>query len=345
MEDHELTASVAAARRAVLEPGRSKQVGVQSAAGPRFELFHAAMSICSQKVRAVLAQKAAAYASHDMLIICMRGKDGLLTPAENYHPDYVRLRMVGNVGLGRGLVTGYVGVSSVASQGFDPCVVPTLVDHEKARVIVDSVAICRYIDAETVPANALIPADAALARRMTRQIEIVDATPHPAMLYGFHPEEDHRPDLLKHIMTTVYDDKVEALDWLIEQNRDDAELVLAYQAKIAKESGGKSVSRDGAFQRTARLKVQGVLQGLEADLRENGGDWLCGPSLTLADLFWGVSLIRLTYLGQGRLWSELPTVAAYFNRLRALPSLREEAVRATAASMPPSAHAAELEAA
>jgi hypothetical protein len=45
---------------------------------------------------------------------------------ENYHPDYIRLRLRG--GQGREMVSGYTGRSAVQSEGFDPAVVPTLVD-------------------------------------------------------------------------------------------------------------------------------------------------------------------------------------------------------------------------
>ena len=63
---------------------------------------------------------------------------------ENYHPDYVRLRIRGAPG--REFVNGYTGRSSATTEGFDPCVVPTLVDHETDQVLIDSRFICDHID-------------------------------------------------------------------------------------------------------------------------------------------------------------------------------------------------------
>ena len=99
---------------------------------PRFELYHFALSLCSQKVRATLAEKAVAYSAHDInLSMPLLG---------NYDPAYVRLRLAANPNAE--LAIGYTGRSSVETEGFDPAVVPTLVDHHGACVIADSVRIC-----------------------------------------------------------------------------------------------------------------------------------------------------------------------------------------------------------
>lgn len=81
----------------------------------------------------MLAEKGIAYLSHDMRITA----DNKTTP-DNYYPGYVRLRLQGAPEAK--LVTGYTGQSSVMTEGLDPCVVPTLVDHEKQKVVVDSSA-------------------------------------------------------------------------------------------------------------------------------------------------------------------------------------------------------------
>ena len=75
---------------------------------------------------------------------------------ENFRPGYVRLRMQGapsarwleeeepRVRLrmqgapSASFATGYTGRSAFSSEGFDACVVPTLVDHQAERVVVDS---------------------------------------------------------------------------------------------------------------------------------------------------------------------------------------------------------------
>ncbi|MHC6223557.1 hypothetical protein ACYU03_02000 [Pseudomonas sp. X10] len=104
--------------------------------------------------------------------------------------------------MNQALVNGYSGRTSVQSEGFDPCVVPTLIDYEAGRMIVDTL-------------------------------------PNGALFYGIHPGADCRPDILKWVMGTVYDYKIMVLEAMIAANADDSELVVAYRSKIAKESGGR----------------------------------------------------------------------------------------------------------
>ncbi|MFS2162616.1 glutathione S-transferase family protein [Variovorax sp. Varisp62] len=323
----------AAARAAVADPARITLVG--SSPEPRFELFHAASSLCSQKVRTVLHEKALAYRSNDMRILGAMGSEGLV-PAEHYDPAYIRLRLVAGRTLKRDYVSGYSGRTSVESEGFDPCVVPLLVDREAGRVIADSQRICVYLDEVSREPAQLLP-DAPDARaEVMRQVGIVDRIPNGALLYGFHPDADLRPDALKEAMRTVYDYKLMALQRLIDDNADDPELVAAYRAKIAKESGGKKVCQDPEFQRAARLQTAQLLADLERDLAAGTFGFSNGRAFSLADVLWGVNLVRLNYLGLASMWDALPHVTHYFELLAKRPSLCREAIRASLDSMPPS---------
>jgi 2,5-dichlorohydroquinone reductive dechlorinase len=333
-----LEAMIAKARKGILTDGKAEQRGNPTGtANGRFVLFHAGMSFCSQKVRAVLAQKGIAFESNEMIIIGSRNPaTGIVTAAENFYPDYVRLRLRGR-DRNKMLVNGYTGSSSVSAQGLDPCAVPTLVDLVEGRVIVDSARICQHIDGaiEDVP---LTPRVGREAEMMRKQIAAVDNTPHPALLYGFHPDNDTRPQLIQEGMTTAYIDKIDALTKLIAENSADAELVEAYQAKIVKESAGKAVSRDEVFQRNARSKVRAILERFSHDIADRDSVWICGNDLTLADLFWGVSLVRLQYLGLGHLWSDLTSLQGFYSRITSLASIRNEVINSTLKSMPPSDH-------
>ncbi len=101
-----LMAMTVAARATVPDPERIALVGGGTdSALP--ELFHAASSLCSQKVRAVLHEKALPYRSNDMRILgtwastarrCRR--------PSHYAPAYVRLGRAG--GRARVLGIGYV---------------------------------------------------------------------------------------------------------------------------------------------------------------------------------------------------------------------------------------------
>lgn len=335
MSHEQLMTLAAGARAAISDPARSRIVGNDT--NPRFELFHAASSLCSQKVRTVLFEKQLAYRSNDMLILSSMGADGIV-PAEHYHPPYVRLRLLAGQEIGSELVSRYSGRTSVETEGFDPCAVPLLVDYEASRVLADSRRICAYLDAISTGPVMLLPDDVSARSETMRQVSIVDQIPNGSLLYGFHPDDDRRPDALKTVMATVYDYKIAALEAMIAQNQDDAQLVAAYRAKIAKERGGKSVCHDPAFQRAARRHVAGLLKELDQTLGAAPAPYLAGASFSLADVLWGVNLVRLAYLGLASLWEDLPNVARYVDALARRPSLGKEAVRATIESLPPTRH-------
>jgi glutathione S-transferase len=327
----------AAARAAILDPRRIALVGGQ--ANPRFELFHAASSLCSQKVRTVLSEKRLSYRSNEMLILGSMGRDGLI-PAEHYSPAYVRLRLIAVRDSGLDFVSGYSGRTSVQTEGFDPCVVPLLVDHQSGRVVADSQQICSYLDAVSRQPIQLVPDDPEARSEVMRQVGIVDRIPNGALLYGFHPDADRRPGALKLAMETVYDVKLMALEALIAANAGDPALVAAYRAKIVKESAGSKVRHDPAFQRAARDRLGESLRDLERDLAAGTFSCLNGNPFSLADAFWGVNLIRVNYLGLSSMWSGLPHVQRYFEALARRPSLCREAVQASVNSMPPSKYMA-----
>ncbi len=171
-------------------------------------------------------------------------------------------------------------------------------------------------------------------QEVLRQLEAVDLTPHPGLLYGFHPDQDRRPPLIKDGMKTVYDEKIETLNALISRNSDDAGLIEAYRAKISKESGGRALQHDAAFQQAIRKSTHDRLAQLNLDLQRSRTDWLCSDALSLADIFWAVSLIRLRYLGLAVLWEDMPLIEAYYRMVTSLQSVREEVIAATIASMP-----------
>ncbi|TBZ47781.1 glutathione S-transferase family protein [Rhizobium leguminosarum bv. viciae] len=304
----------------------------------RFVLFHAAMSFCSQKVRATLSQRGIAYESNEMLILASRDRNGNLVPAENYGAEYVRLRRSGQLSGVAGLADSYSGISSVSLCGLDACAVPTLVDLKTGEVIVDSLRICVHIDSTVDGSESLIPIFDQDRQRVYRQLDAVDATPHPGLLYGFHPYEDRRPQVLRDAMKMVYDEKLETLAALAARHSADPGVVEAYQAKISKESAGRAVQRDAVFQEAIRKATRERLVQLNLDLQQSTTDWLCSNSLSLADIFWAVSLVRLRYLGLAVLWEDLPLVEAYYRMVTSLQSVREEVIKATMASMPPSAY-------
>lgn len=341
-EQQELTALVNAANADLNDPARTRVMRAQPGDTPRFELYHAGLSMCSQKVRAVLAEKGVPYVSHEMTIVASRGIwSADFRPAENYRPSYVRLRLYGGRLLDSPFAQTHTGRSSFETEGFDPCVVPLLVDHQAGQSIIDSMRICAHLDRELPQPPRLIPAEPDAAAAVLRQAAIVDRTPHPAVLYGFHPDDDQRPDFIKAVMQEVYEAKCEQLEMLIAANRDEAELVSAYESKIAKEQAGRRLARDHDFQRRIRAELERIIATLDNDLGRQSGAWLCGADYSLADLMWGISLYRLQWLGLAKLWQNRPLVRAYADRVYRRPSVWEDVIH-WPSPMPPSPHTADV---
>ena len=298
---------VAVANAPLIDPEMNRTVGSGT---PRFELYHFALSLCSQKVRACLAEKEVTYIAHDInLQMPLLG---------NYDPGYVQLRLAADTGTG--FATGYTGRSSVETEGFDPAVVPTLVDHEAGVVVVDSLAICRYIDRVTEPEGSLIPAD--LEEDIARELAIVDATPHVAVLYGAHPDFDFRPERLRTGMLGVHDRKIAKIKTARDMVMSEPALLEAYDAKIAKEEAAKDFVGSPDLMRASVNEIISIMADLESRLAD-GRNWICGDRFTMADVIWAVSLFRLKWLGMAFVWEgghdlndvARPAVESYGSRL------------------------------
>ena len=281
----------------------------------RYELFHFVFSVCSQKVRATLAEKLVTYGSNETSILPPKN--------DNYSPQYVRLRLTSDAAKKYAPVSSFTGQTSTESEGFDPLVVPTLVDHETGRVLADSKAICLHLCKTLKTGTELLPAD--LEEAIGAQLTIVDVTPHVALLYGADPDGDRRPASMRAVMPGVHKKKIA----LIEQNMalaaDEPQLLQAYIQKIAKEQLASSFVIDAAQMKSSIDRAQDIIINLDNDLKNSGGDWIFGDRFTLADTFWAVSLYRLLWLGYAGLWTadrHLPRVENYANRLFARPSVK-----------------------
>ena len=304
-----------AANRPLTDPDLNRMIG---AGQPRFELYHFALSVCSQKVRACLAEKRADYFSRDINV-----------QPGNYHPDYVRLRLAGRGD--RSLVGGYTGRSAASSEGFDPAVVPTLVDLAEKSVVVDSAAICAHIDTAVEPVGSLTPL--ALRSAVEQEIAIVDATPHVAILYGAHPDGDFRPERIRKSMSGIHDRKIAKLEAALEQVTGDAELTEAFEAKIAKEAAAREFVATPQMMRDAVNEMIAIVAALDERLSD-GRSWICGESFTLADILWAVSLFRMQWIGMAFCWMgnhRLNLImrthaSAYAVRLFSRPSFREAVI-------------------
>ena len=314
---------------------KNKVIGGQAGETPRFELYHAAPSLCSHKVRTVLAEKEVSYVSHDMDIL----PAGNFIP-ENYRPEYVRMRLYGAPDAR--LVDGYTGESSVTVQGFDPCVVPTLVDHLKERVVVDSKVICEYVNSEVDGGTQLVPPN--LTAEIATQENLIDQAPHVAALYGAHPDNDFRPTGLRKNIAGIHAKKIRVLKAMIEQvGNSDPAVLAAYEAKIKKEDAAGEFVIDAEGMRETHRNMAAHVDALEAQLLSHSADWVCGNEYTIADIMWTCSMWRLQWLGFGGLWgpeSGRNRLQEYLDRALQRPAFRGAVVNWPGAHAP-SPHVAE----
>lgn len=280
---------------------------------PRYDLIHYTISLCSQKVRTTLNELKCTYGSDDLIIM------------ENwihYRPEYLKLRLRSEAARNTGLVSGYSGISSVEKEGLDPLVVPTLVDHNTGKVLADSKQICLYLADQHSAVFDLVPDD--IATQVLSEIDNVDRTPHVALLYGANPDGDCRPDGHKSRFSSIHQRKIAALQNHLQDVSDQPPLQAAYKAKIAKETAAAKFVVDATAMREAIRLTHEMIAQLEDTLARSGGPWLFGERFTLADIVWGVSLIRLNVLGYG-VWLENPSLSGvqhYAERLRTRQSLR-----------------------
>lgn len=299
---------------------KNKVIGGRPGERPRFEFYHAAPSLCSHKVRTVLAEKGVPYTSHDMSIMPI----GKFIP-ENYRPEYVRMRLKGAPQAA--YAESYTGESSVTNMGFDPCVVPTLVDLEAGRVVVDSRVICEYLDANAPQGEKLIPAER--REEIEAQEALVDQAPHVAALYGAHPENDHRPAGLRNNITGVHARKIRVLESVLAFLGDDPELAPAYRAKIAKEKAAGEFMVDAEGMRETHRKMARHVDDLAHQLAQHDAPWVCGEAYSMADILWTCSLWRMQWLGFGYLWrgvSGRERLEGYLDRAFQRPSFRSAVV-------------------
>ncbi|MEM8654138.1 MAG: glutathione S-transferase family protein [Pseudomonadota bacterium] len=287
----------------------------ETAQDPRLELFHFVMSICSQKSRAALLEAGMEFASNEVVI---------MPPVnENYIEQYVALRMASDAAANQPLVGGYTGATGVHGEGFDPLVVPTLVDHESGSVITDSRDIALYAD--DLSGGKLIPA--AIRDAVMTQVDIVDGLPHAGLFYGANPDGDHRPPPIQAGMNGAHLKKIEQIERRKAELPADSPLHPAYDHKLKKEHAGRDFIANPDNMRAIIAQTETAIKALEETLKAGGTSWVAGDAFTLADIFWGVSLFRLLYLGYDWMWADLPTVKAYADRCFARPSILSGAIR------------------
>lgn len=275
-------------------------------AEPNLHLFHAAGSICSQKVRATLFSLGRQFYSYELNMLA----------GENYEPDYVRVRAEECRARGLAFAAVHDGGSSVADFGCDACVVPTVIDGQTHEVMVDSVSICMELAARH--ALWLCPPD--LSDDIHREMAIVDRLQNYGLL---------APKLAARSRAVTgrdfYQAKLAHCDRHIKAFSGDDLMVSAYSAKRAKESMAiEHLLTDEAVS-AAHDRMAAAFKDLAGRLSGPSG-FLLSETLTLADIFWATELIRAEDVGRGAWISDHPNLDAYYHRLLLTPVIRKAIV-------------------
>jgi 2,5-dichlorohydroquinone reductive dechlorinase len=298
-------------REALNSTGR--KVGPSTDAASRFELFSGGNSICSQKVRCVFEHHQIPYVHHAVNLFL----------GQTYLPAYVRMRMLGCDAMGGNLAALHTGSTSAADTGCDGAVVPTLIDWKTRSVIVDSKRICYYLDAEIDDGMRLRPTS--LAESIDRQISVVDNIPNYQMLMGRTPAKSESTATKDNVGQDFSRRKVAWCDKYLAEHADEPALVRAYTAKRSKELSAADHLFSPEAMSKAHAHAESALTNFEQALVAGAGDWLFGTRFTMADLFWGIELLRMKNLGVSGFWEDgrLPHVASFADKTEALPLIRE----------------------
>lgn len=305
----------AIARDRVVPAKRRRMIGAQSdATDVAFDLYHFGGSVCSGQVRATLAELGVSWASFEVAPQLF----------EQYHLDYVRLRLASSSARKREFASGWTGRSSVRLVGFDATALPTLVDHRHAEVVADSTEIARHLAASLPGGEALYPN--ALARDIDIEVAAADRLPHPALRYGAAPLKDKRARRARRPFDKDFKRKTELLAKRIEQAEGESyALEDALSAKVEMEHAGVEFFAEPAHMQAAVEETETLIETLANRLTQSSGRWCLGDHFTLADIFWGVALFHLEFQGYGRLYrtrADLGVVASFADRVMARPAIQ-----------------------
>jgi glutathione S-transferase len=254
-----------------------------------FELYHNALSLCSQKVRLCLAELGIPYASH--------------------HVDLIETGSYEN------LSRAFLAVNPAG-------LLPVLVHH--GHPIYESHEQIRYA-AEHAPAGGarLIPADDALRAAMHTWVDRASLTGDDPLAASAVSAANAVPGLTVPLFTAML---VEIPVHRIVEGLLFHRLKARPMAFLAMKAAGlRRLPRMAPIARVVRRALRHVaahLDALDAQLAGHGGPWIVGGHFSLADVSWAPILQRLVdadvadgLVGSGR----RPAVTAWWARVRRRP--------------------------
>jgi glutathione S-transferase len=175
-------------------------------------------------------------------------------------------------------------------------VVPTLTHG--ADVIIDSSVICEYLD-EVFPEISLSPKHAVGRAQMRTWRQFFDEIPTPAIRI---------PSYNRYIRHKWKGLSKEEFDSLVER-------------RTIRKHFYRKMGLDGS---TAEEEREAIEKLRETVVRMNRAlastPWLVGDQFTLADVSVIPAIVRMSDIGLGNLWGDLPRVMSWFERVQRRPS-------------------------
>ena len=176
--------------------------------------------------------------------------------------------------------------------------VPTLV-HDGA-VILDSSVIMEYLD-ELFPEPAMVPSDPVARAHMRKWLRYMEEVPTPAVRF---------PSFQKFLIRSF-------------KHLDDEGMEAQAKRRPLRTDFYRKMGTDGfsdAEIQTALDNLQQSVDRWDAALEANGGPWIMGEQLTIADACYLPSIDRMDDLGLSSQWADRPHMAAWYERIKARPS-------------------------
>lgn len=181
-------------------------------------------------------------------------------------------------------------------------VVPTLV-HD-GRPVIESSVILYYLD-EAFPEPPLMPRDLHLRARVRQLNKLIDEYVHNSC--------------------TILTFATAFRPWFAGLSGEEIERRLARSPSKQRTEYKRDVALHGLDSRYVRDALghhEKLLKSMASALAE--GPWLAGEAFSLADAAVIPYILRLDLLRLKRIWDSLPGVEAWYQRMRARPSVRKE---------------------
>ena len=175
--------------------------------------------------------------------------------------------------------------------------VPTLV-HD-GRPVIDSSVICEYLD-EVFPEPALAPAGAFGRAQMRAWMRYFEEVPTVAIrIPSFNR-------VFARFLTAMEDDAFQAMT-----------DKMPLRKQFYRQMGPKGFSEQTYDESIEKLRK--CVERVAAALAD-GRAYILGPDYTIADIVLAPSVVRMDDLGLHHLWDDLPSIAAWYERVQARPA-------------------------